>query len=89
MALGAARVDILRLVGGMTAKLMLAGMAIGLAGSLALSGVIAYYVQGWNPRDPVAFAGVAALLLAVAFVACWVPARRATGIEPVNALRHE
>jgi predicted permease len=89
MALGAARVDILRLVGGMAAKLMLAGMAIGLAGSLALSGLIAYYVQGWNAQDPIALGGVAALLLAVALVACWVPARRATGIQPVNALRHQ
>ena len=89
MALGAARMDILRLIGGMTAKLMFAGMALGLAGSLALSGVVAYYVQGWNAKDPVALGAVAALLLAVAFLACWMPARRATGIEPVEALRHQ
>jgi predicted permease len=89
MALGAERMDILRLIGGMTAKLMLAGMAIGLAGSLALSGVVAYYVQGWNAKDPVALGGVAALLLVVALVACWLPARRATGIEPLAALRHQ
>jgi predicted permease len=89
MAMGAARTDILRLVGGMTAKLMLTGMAIGLAASLALSRVIAHYVQGWDPNDPVAFAAVALLLMAVALAACWLPARRATGIEPVNALRHQ
>jgi ABC-type antimicrobial peptide transport system permease subunit len=89
MALGAARADILRLVGGMTAKLMLTGMAIGLAGSLALSSVIAYYLEGWDPNDPVAFGAVALILMAVALAACWLPARRATGIEPVNALRHQ
>jgi predicted permease len=89
MSLGAARTDILRLVGGMTAKLLLTGMAIGLAGSLALSRVIAHYVEGWDPKDPVAFAAVALLLTAVALAACWRPARRATRIQPVNALRHQ
>ena len=89
LSLGAARADILRLVGGMTAKLMLTGMAIGLAGSLAMSRVITYYVEGWDPNDPVAFAAVALILMAVALAACWRPARRATGIQPVNALRHQ
>jgi ABC-type antimicrobial peptide transport system permease subunit len=73
----------------MTAKLLLTGMAIGLAGSLALSRVIAYYVEGWDPKDPVAFAAVALILTAVALAACWRPARRATRIQPVNALRHQ
>jgi predicted permease len=89
MAMGASRGDILRLVGGMTAKLMLTGMAIGLAGSLALSRVIAHYVEGWDPKDPVAFAAVAVILMAVALAAGWRPARRATRIQPVNALRHQ
>ncbi len=89
VALGARPADILGLVVGSTAKLMLAGIAIGLAGSFALSGVIAYYVQGWDPSDPVAFVAVTAVLLAVALAACWWPARRATAIEPVDALRHE
>ncbi len=89
MALGAPRADILRLVGGMTAKLLLTGMAIGLAGSLAMSRVIAHYVEGWDPNDPVAFAAVALILMTVALAACWRPARRATGIQPVNALRHQ
>ena len=66
-----------------------AGIAIGLAGSLALSKVIAYYVEGWNPTDPAAFVTVTIVLLAVALAACWWPARRATAIEPVTALRHE
>jgi predicted permease len=89
MSLGAARTDILRLVGGMTAKLLVAGMVIGLAGSLALSRVIAHYVEGWDPNDPVAFVAVLLILTAVAVAACWRPARRATGIQPVNALRHQ
>ncbi len=89
IALGAMRRDVLRLVGGMTAKLMLTGMAIGLAASLALSRVIAHHVQGWDPNDPAAFVAVSLLLMAVALGACWRPARRATRIRPVNALRHQ
>ncbi len=89
VALGARPADILGLVAGSTAKLMLAGIAIGLAASYALSGLISRYVQGWDPADPTAFAAVTLVLLAVAFAACWWPARRATAIEPVAALRHE
>jgi predicted permease len=89
MAMGAARADILRLVGGVTAKLMLTGIALGMAASLALSRVIAYYVEEWDPNDPVAFAAVALILMTVALAAGWLPARRATGIQPVNALRHQ
>ena len=89
MALGARRTDILSLVASMAAKLMVTGVAIGLGGSLALSGVIEHYVQGWDPKDPTAFLAVTLVLLAVAVAACWVPVRRATAIEPVTALRHE
>jgi putative ABC transport system permease protein len=89
MALGARATDVLGLVVGMTARLMLTGIAIGLVASVALSRVIANYVQGWDPKDPVAFVAVVAVLLAVAFVACWFPTRRATTIQPTVALRHE
>ena len=89
MALGAARADILRLVGGMTAKLMLTGMAIGLVASLLMSRVIARFVHDWNPNDPIAFAAVSLLMALVALAAAWRPARRACGVRPIRALRHQ
>lgn len=89
MALGARSADILRLVVGATARLMLAGIVIGLIGSIALSRVIADYIQGWNPKDPTAFLAVTAVLSLVALIACWLPARRASAVQPMTALRHE
>jgi predicted permease len=89
MALGASETDVLGLVAGTTARLVLGGFLIGLAGSLALGSVIAHYVSGWNPRDPVAYLAVSGILLAVAAIATFVPARRAIAIQPMVALRHE
>ena len=89
MALGARPADVLTLVAGMTARLMLVGIGIGLAGSLALSRVIANYVQGWDPKDPVAFLSVVAVLVGAAMAACLLPAQRAVSIQPMAALRHE
>src|SRR5207249_4130495 len=83
MALGARRSDVLSLVMGMTARLMFTGIAIGLVGSVALSRLISNFVQGWDPKDPIAFLAVIGVLLAVAFVACWLPTRRATSIQPM------
>ena len=74
IALGAGYADVLRLVAGMTARLMLIGIAIGLACSLALNRVIANHVTGWDPKDPVAFAAVIATLLAAALLASLLPA---------------
>jgi hypothetical protein len=89
MALGARTNDILRLVGGLTARLMLTGIAIGLAGAFALSRVIAEFVQGWDPKDPVAFVAVTLLMAGVGVAACWIPAQRAAAVEPMISLRHE
>jgi putative ABC transport system permease protein len=89
MALGARGGDVLRLIIGMVANLMFTGIAIGLVGSLALSRVVANYVQGWDAKDPIAFLAVTAVLLSVAIIACLLPARRATTIQPMTALRHE
>lgn len=89
LALGARAADVLRLVAGLTARLMLTGIAIGLVAALALSKLIAQYVQGWNPKDPLAFAGVTIVMLGIGFLACWLPARRAAKIEPMVSLRHE
>jgi putative ABC transport system permease protein len=88
-ALGAARGDVLRLVmaGGM--KLALTGVALGLAGSLAVGRAMQTVLFGVEPYDPLTFAGVSVLLLGVAVLACLVPARRATKIDPMVALRYE
>jgi len=89
MALGARTADVLRLVAGMTARLMVIGIAIGLACSLALNRVIANYVTGWDPKDPLAFLAVIATLLGAALLASLLPARRAIAIQPMTALRHD
>jgi putative ABC transport system permease protein len=89
MALGARRADVLKLVIRMGARLLVLGLAIGLVVSLALSRVIASQLRGVSPHDPATLASVAAVLLVTGLVACWVPARRATRVDPLVALRYE
>jgi putative ABC transport system permease protein len=89
LALGARRTDILRMVVGQGAQLALIGVLLGLTGGLALARFLTSLLFGISANDPGTFAGVAALLLAVALVACWVPARRAARIDPMVALRYE
>jgi predicted permease len=89
MALGAQRGHVLRLVAGSMMALIAVGTVIGLTGSMALSGVISRFIEGWNPRDPVAYATVAAVLLFTGLLASWFPARRATAIDPMTALRRD
>src|SRR5882762_6457902 len=89
MALGAAGSDVLRMVLGKGLQLLLAGIAIGLAASLALSRVLVSQLWGVPPHDPLTLASVALLLLVVGLVACWIPARRATRVNPSSALRYE
>ena len=88
-ALGASRGGLLALVirNGMT--LALAGLAIGLVGSLALTRLLSSLLYGISPRDPVTLIAVGAILSGVAFLACYIPARRAAGIDPTIALRYE
>ena len=88
-ALGAGRADILALVLGQGMKLVLGGLAIGLAGFLALRGVLRGLLFDVSSVDPVALASVLTLLLVVALAACYVPARRATVVDPAAALRSE
>ena len=89
MALGAARSDILRAVLGDGLKLTAFGIAAGLAGSLALARLLSGFLYGIGPRDPVTLAAVGLLLTAVALLASFVPARRATKVDPMVALRYE
>jgi putative ABC transport system permease protein len=89
IALGAQRRSVVRMVVGQVVRLVLVGTAIGLAGALALGRVIASVLVGTEPSDPAAIVSVAILLAVVAVVAAYVPARRASRIDPVLALRSE
>jgi putative ABC transport system permease protein len=89
IALGARREELLRMVLGEALLLGAVGVAAGLAGALLLSRVIASMLFALSPRDPATLGEVAVLLLATALVASYVPARRATRVDPVIALRSE
>jgi predicted permease len=89
LALGAQSRSILRMVLRQGLGLAIAGAAVGLVGALIVSHLMAGMLYGVRPVDPVTFAGVAILLIGVAVVACYMPARRAIRVDPLVALRHE
>jgi putative ABC transport system permease protein len=89
LALGASPGGLLNLVIRKAMLLVLVGLALGAVAGLALTRVLASLLYDTSPTDPVTFLGVAILLAGVAVAACWIPARRATRIEPMEALRYE
>jgi putative ABC transport system permease protein len=89
IALGAQRSDVFRLVLGQGLKLALIGICIGLAASFALTRLMASQLYGLSATDPLTLAGVAIVLAVVALLACYIPARRASSVNPMVALRHE
>jgi putative ABC transport system permease protein len=89
MALGASRTDAVRLVLGMGMRVVGLGVIIGLAASFAMSRILAGELWRVSAHDPMTIACVSALLLAIGALACFVPGRRATAIEPIRALRYE
>jgi putative ABC transport system permease protein len=89
VALGAEPARIIGLIVRMGATVAGAGLIVGLAGALAVSGVLEKLLFGVTPRDPTTFAAVPAILLAVAMLAAYLPARRAARLDPMQALRVE
>jgi ABC-type antimicrobial peptide transport system permease subunit len=89
MALGAERGRLLGMVVGLGLALAVCGIALGVAGAWALTRYLGNLLFGVKPMDPVSLAAVAAILLAVALAACALPARRATKVDPLVALRYE
>ena len=89
IALGAQKSDVLWLAMGHGMKLIAIGMAIGLAAALALTRLIQNWLFGVSATDPLTFAWIVALLGAAALLACYLPARKATKVDPLVALRHE
>ena len=89
VALGAQRGDVLSMILGQGIRTILIGLAIGVAGSLALTRTMASLLFGVTATDPLTFVAVILLLIAAALLACYIPARRATRVDPMVALRYE
>ena len=88
-ALGAKRTQVLRLVLNLGLCIVLSGLAVGVVASLILGRVLRPTLFGVTPTDPLIFGGVAGLLLIVALLASYIPARKAMKLDPLDAVRHE
>jgi len=89
VALGARSRDVLTMILNQGMRTIVIGVAIGLAGSLALTRTLSSLLFGITATDPLTFASVIALLIVTALLACYIPARRATKVDPMVALRYE
>ena len=89
MALGATHGNVLRQFLGESARFVLGGLALGIAAAFGVTRLLASLLFAVHPSDPLTYLGVAFLLVSVALLACYIPARRATRVDPVIALRHE
>ncbi|HLK18984.1 MAG TPA: FtsX-like permease family protein, partial [Bryobacteraceae bacterium] len=89
ITLGAQAFEIMGMVLGQGLRLSLIGIAVGITGAFALSRILSRFLYGVAASDPITYIGVAVLLLVVALVASYIPARRAIRIDPVAALRAE
>ncbi|HXY23953.1 MAG TPA: ABC transporter permease [Candidatus Acidoferrum sp.] len=89
VALGAGRADVLRMILGQGLRTIFVGVAIGIAGSLALTHTVESLLFDVTPTDPLTFGGVTLLLIGAALLACYFPARRAASVDPIVALRYE
>jgi predicted permease len=89
VAMGASASDVLRMILGEGMRITLIGVAVGIVASLGLTRLITKVIYGVSASDPLTFVGVAALLTAVALLACYIPARRAMRVDPIVALRYE
>ena len=89
LALGAQRANVLRMILGQGFRLAVVGVGLGLLAAIALTRLLKGLLFGISASDPLTFAAVALLLVGVALLACWVPARRATKVDPLEALRYE
>jgi putative ABC transport system permease protein len=89
MALGAQRSDVMKMTIGQGLRLVLTGVAIGLAAAFVLTRVMSTLLFGVSPTDPVTFISISIVLVSVAVLASYVPALRATRVDPMFALRYQ